>query len=482
MEPCDFMNSKRLRIIKNFSVVILWMAAAVSIFNYYSVNSVYAADLISLILLTAIVPLLGLVPFSIYDCFLMCPMLVLSITVLKLPRFSNSLLLLIYMSLICVIVSVKTRKVCAHGIGVFLNLLIGGVLLSAYNGFIYKVLPLYYQIAWKNRWHFVGKTIFLIVTGAIFISVFVLFLMLLNRIFSRWRDIFDTVTEKFHDMEFYVVLLAGFTLLCLTLMHFLIPHDDGSIIYKYYIVRIKYAFAIILFAVEVIYVCLLLRTVSIRDKMKAAENDKNTAKAYNSELETSLDNLREVRHDVKNLFLTMGAFVEQSGNPEMKQFYESNIVPFVQDSIIRSEIQDKLKILLDDSLKSFFYFKLCEKTSAGIKVLLEVESPLAVGIGSGDFVRVLGNLIDNAAEEAALSNRQIGLKITEDANAVTVRVSNGVRDEVRLRGVSAGTTDKGLGRGKGLLIAEKIIGRYKNVVLNSYFTDTEFVQSLIIGK
>ena len=61
-------------------------------------------------------------------------------------------------------------------------------------------------------------------------------------------------------------------------------------------------------------------------------------------------------------------------------------------------------------------------------------------------------------------------------------VSNTVRRQIREKGVIAGTTDKGLGRGNGLLIAEKLMRKYKNVLLNSFFKEEEFVQCLRIEK
>ena len=97
-------------------------------------------------------------------------------------------------------------------------------------------------------------------------------------------------------------------------------------------------------------------------------------------------------------------------------------------------------------------------------------------------MRVLGILIDNAAEEALLSGGSVFIKIAEDTAGVGIRIENDIRPETESRGVVAGTTDKGLGRGNGLLIAQKIIARYDNIILNSYFADGRFVQSLMIIK
>lgn len=74
------------------------------------------------------------------------------------------------------------------------------------------------------------------------------------------------------------------------------------------------------------------------------------------------------------------------------------------------------------------------------------------------------------------------MEIQEAEEGIRMRISNPVRQSVRIRGVIAGTTDKGLGRGNGLLIAGKIIAEYDNILLNSYFTEYGFTQSLLITK
>jgi len=74
------------------------------------------------------------------------------------------------------------------------------------------------------------------------------------------------------------------------------------------------------------------------------------------------------------------------------------------------------------------------------------------------------------------------INMIETEQSVSFYVRNKVREDVKLRGVVAGTTDKGLGRGNGLSIAEKIIKKYSNVVHNSYFLGDDFVQQLVVFK
>ena len=461
--------------VKHALIPLVWIAAIFSVLSYGNANAPYAIDLLTTLILTAIALLTELTPLDAYDGALLCPILIIEMASFSILRFDISLMLLAFMLDICTIIAVKTKKIGSYGIGVLFTVIIGWASIALYYILIRYILPIYYELSRRYNWHFVMKSAFIALVGLIFTFVFITSLKLISRIFSHWREIFTLVSEKFHDLEVFVLLLMVFTLICFSLLYHFLPYDDDTIIYSRYVAPMKTIFQVIVIIIEGIYVCLLLKAVALKEKMKTAEE-------YNSNLEENLDSLKEVRHDVKNLFLTMGSFVERSEDSEMKEFYRENIVPIFKDTLFKSDLQNKLKILRDDGLKSFLYLKLSEVSERGIFLSFELMSPMNLTIGSADLVRILGILIDNAVDEAEVAHGFVDLRISEDEKMISVRLSNSVRDETRERGIVAGTTDKGLGRGKGLLIAEKIIKKYNNVVLNSYFTDDGFVQNLIIAK
>ena len=294
-------------------------------------------------------------------------------------------------------------------------------------------------------------------------------------IVRRKQELFRRLTRLSAGMEEIVFMLVSLTGVSAT---FFRKYLDISLVEMGWIV--EYSWFFLAFS-DAAFICLLLYAVSVKQKMNLIEDEKNVISAYSEDLENSLDHMREIRHDVKNLFLTMGGFVEQSGDERMKEFYRENVVPFMKDAITQSEFHDKLRALEDEPLKSFFFYKLTEKAGYGVRVSLEVCAPVSVGEGYGDIIRVLGILIDNAAEECLLTpEKAMGIRISADSKQTSFRVFNTVRPETRTRGVIEGTTDKGLGRGNGLLIARKIIARYGNLMLNSYFTEEGFNQNLTL--
>ncbi|MDR1538576.1 MAG: GHKL domain-containing protein [Clostridiales bacterium] len=116
-------------------------------------------------------------------------------------------------------------------------------------------------------------------------------------------------------------------------------------------------------------------------------------------------------------------------------------------------------------------------------------------MGLADLVRILGILMDNAIEEcmtltlsgwslaslAASPNVPvITVKLTRNDEMVSCTVRNAVSPERKEKGVKAGVSSKGVGRGKGLMIVRGILEKYDCVTLNSYFQEDCFVQNLVI--
>jgi len=236
---------------------------------------------------------------------------------------------------------------------------------------------------------------------------------------------------------------------------------------------------------QIIYIRLLVKTISVKDDMRLQEKDLRKLAEYNRELEKNMEAMRGIRHDIKNMFLTMGGFVDRSNDEEMKIFYEENIVPFAKQELQKNDLYMKLACIHSESLKSFLYFKIMQGIEQGVSIDLLVK--LADGddffcIGQIDLIRILGILIDNALEEAKACKGTVVISMGENEREYLFSVSNSVRRQTREKGVAAGTTDKGLGRGNGLLIVDKLVKKYRNVLLNSFFKEDEFVQCLRIGK
>jgi len=463
------MDSQKVRRTVNGVVFCLvWGVAFYLFFRGIPYHTADGLNIVRIFLLLLLVKLLGQFPFSVFSYLLLAPVLYIEMRMQSLPGRFLVLDLLLDVGLL---LFWQTGKIRRYFMELSVLALASTAMLIVYNYLVgEKLVTEYYKIGQKFDLSAEWKMAFLIFTSIIFMTVFIVSMRLLGRALKRKEELFRLILEKFHGLEVYVFVFVAITLNFFDVLRGYLP------VYS----KVLLGLEIFMIIMNVAYFCLLLKTISIKEEMKEVQNDNNSILAYQNELETTLDDMREVRHDIKNLFLTMGNFVERSGDKDMKEFYDQNVAPFMQGTITKVELHDKLRFLSDDRLKSFFYYKLTEVIDGGLFVRLQVNSSFPLDTGYGDMVRLLGIFIDNAAQEAVhTETKTISVKISEDEMGSSIRIGNDVRPEKRKRGVTAGTTDKGLGRGNGLLIAQKIISKYNNLFLNSYFTESEFVQCLM---
>lgn len=291
----------------------------------------------------------------------------------------------------------------------------------------------------------------------------------------------QTFSEKYKEIDSSALMAATVALVCLMFTDML---PFASFMSDNMIQILWIVLCAMIAVTQFVYILVLIKSILLKEEMRLQETDRETLIRYNHDLESNMESLRHVRHDIKNLFLTMGGFVEKSGDSQMRSFYQEHIVPFANQELEKCDLQAKLSQIQDESLKSFLYYKMMQGIEQSISIDLEIQlrGDCNFGIAQIDLIRILGILIDNAIEEAVGCKGAVAIQIKEGPSEFTFSARNSTRPQTRERGVIAGTSDKGFDRGNGLLIVRKIIAKYNNVLLNSYFKEEDFVQLLRVSK
>lgn len=462
-------NPRQKTVIFGVMALVLWGAVIAITLDRTKLNSVFAADVSIALTMTLMVKLLGWLPLDGASYLVLLPLSM----VVQLQYVPNFLMALLFALGLCGVLFLRLGYIRRYYIQIALMELFAAVY-SVVSAFLYqKFIFCYFELSAKYHIGPAAKAAIILFSYTLLVLLFVAALKGLEGLLRRRQGLWLRLSKRMAGLEVYVFLLISLVGMTISFcrLFFEFPRNIGVIQYSW----------IFLLFIDAAYICLLANAMQAKERISAIENEKNVISAYSVDLESSLDHMREIRHDVKNLFLTMGGFVEESGDERMKEFYRENMVPFMKDAITQSEFHDKLRVLEDEPLKSFFFYKLTEKIGYGVRVSLEVCAPVSVGKGYGDIIRILGILIDNAAEECLLTpEKEMGIRVTSDGTQTSFRIFNAVRPETRARGVIEGTTDKGLGRGNGLIIARRIIDKYGNLMLNSYFTEEGFIQNLTL--
>ena len=188
---------------------------------------------------------------------------------------------------------------------------------------------------------------------------------------------------------------------------------------------------------------------------------------------------------MKNILFTLGHLIENSHDEPLKEYFKQTVNPYFQDELKKNDLYAQLQQADDEQLRAFLYYKI----SAGFREHLDIrlsfdgvfkESLITDSIDFLDFIRILGIFLDNAMEEAALTmDKQIDIRFVSNKDMYEAVISNSVRRE---KEVVPGLSDKGLGRGNGLMIVHKILETYPNIILNSYTNNGKFIQHLEITR
>ncbi len=232
------------------------------------------------------------------------------------------------------------------------------------------------------------------------------------------------------------------------------------------------------------FIILLFRTAFYKDSVSFYEWKKDNITSYYNELDRNINLMKEIRHDIKNIFFTMGNFVDQSNDNEMKDFFWKKIYPYSVETINQSELLSKIYQIPDEPLRAFFNLKISQALNMKVSIDLQINiipNKFQTGIDIIDLTRILGILIDNAIEETVkISDGIVSIKINNDNTSCSYIIKNTITEKTKKQGIFAGNTSKGEGRGKGLKIVNQLLEQYNNIVLNSFVKNSTYVQSLNI--
>ncbi len=462
----------------------------------------YAMYISEILLLTAVLKLIPLLKLSANDLAAAALCMLLNHMILQFPLFGSPNLsdiapftFLLLIELLVLIRGIHQRK-RGYGIAVGYAVLCCQGVLCIYRQWERIVLD-YYQ-ARERQFGFAVKASCLLIC---IISAALLLLLCLrscNALIKKTLAKLEEYSAVYTEIDRSILLVYFLTLGTLSmnelvdmLIPFLPADNELHLIpfqpaYSTYEIPLFWiGFSAMMILIQFIYIRLLMKSISVKEKMRLQEKDLHQLEEYNQALEKNMENMKEIRHDMKNMFLTMGGFVSRSNDEEMKAFYQENIVPFARQELLKNDLYAKLSCIHSESLKSFLYYKIMQGIEQHVSIHLQVQSadtnPVYC-IGQVDLIRILGILIDNAIEEADTCRGTVHISIKETAGEYLFSVNNTVRCQKKEQGITAGTTDKGPGRGNGLFIVEKLLGEYQNVLLNSYFKNNEFVQCLRIEK
>lgn len=464
---------------------ILGFLLTATMLGFIYAKSITGTNFISYLMLSVIMCastfILGFIPYKFFDYAVMFSLfLLLNRSVyLGTPFLSLAVKSLLILSAFLCITNIRLGKIRGHIFHIWLNFIIvftESVLIEfCFDRIVRKIgylfyLPLLKIIVW-------------LLATLIMIAISVLLIYFLKYLCHDYFNEINEMGEKYPSIEKHFVTISVGILLFFIMVSFLFNLFYGYNQMLENVMTVTYFFSIF---IQLLFLTQMFRLSYLRERLYNKEMENISLLAYSSDLEQNFSEIQGIKHDIKNLFATMGQYVNRSTDKELKDFYTDKICPFAEDQIMKNDLHARLLMIEHEQLRAFLYYKLSQALELGIAVSIEIQpnqSKFKIQMDFSDIVRILGILIDNAIEESMafpVSETDFAIQMVQNEEITSIKIQNRVTEEKLRDGIKSGVSTKGKERGKGLQIVNGIIARYGFVTLNSYFQDGIFIQNLQI--
>lgn len=204
---------------------------------------------------------------------------------------------------------------------------------------------------------------------------------------------------------------------------------------------------------------------------------------YAGYMEELYTNVRQFKHDYKNILLSLSQYIEEKDYDELEKYFRQHILP-TESYIEKNDFLYKLKNIKILPLKSVIMSKLIKAQNNGINIFIDiVEEVDRIPMDYIDCMRVFGILLDNAVEEAEASeNKVVNFGIIKKSNSIVFVVENSCKENIEhlYKLTEKGFSTKGENRGIGLHNLKEIINKYDNITFNLESKDKIFTAEIWI--
>ena len=361
------------------------------------------------------------------------------------------------------------------------------------NLILFFLLTLNYYSTWKNRLIAVVY-IYTILLSVETITVVILDILDLNSVVTNIdiQQILGQIISKI--ISFIVVLLisnfkinktdtpiplqhwlAIFVIPSATLFSTFVLMTEGN---PHNFIKIFISIALLFLINIFVFYLYDILLQSYREKM-----EKNLLKQQNNIytkqlniINQSQENIKLLRHDMKNHISTLQALIEKE-NTDMA-------LQYIQDMFELIDNNEEYAKSGNTEIDGILNYKILEAKKKGIDVKLDLHIPSKLNIQSFDLVVILGNLFDNAIEATTKTekNKIISACIELDRNVLYINISNPFEGELHYGGINKKlvTTHKDSeNHGLGLDSVKKSIDKYNGTLKIRHIDDIFYVDVLI---
>lgn len=296
-------------------------------------------------------------------------------------------------------------------------------------------------------------------------------------------NLLNSIGNKYSDVNKYILYLCIITIIAIIIipMPFVITRTSSIVL-----ITTLSIFYIMLLIIQLAFIVLIYKIIDYKQTLSFMDTSHINEAIYYASLNENLDAMENLRHDIKNIFLTMGNFVERSKDAEMKLFYQEKIYPFATEELEKNYLFSQLYQIPSETLRAFLHLKIFQahNMNRNIKLSIQIDKEsFYLGLDIMDLTRILGILLDNAFEECTDHKSYVDIRIKNNNSLVSYIIKNtSCKKNSEYFTVSDYKSTKAGHSGLGLSIVDQILKAYPLANLNTYIDETFFIQSLNISN
>lgn len=220
--------------------------------------------------------------------------------------------------------------------------------------------------------------------------------------------------------------------------------------------------------------------LQIRRMNLVYEQQLDLCERHQKETEFSVQQIRDVRHNMKNHLLSILAYAQKRESEKLIKY----VTDIIEDSQLKSSGIVNTGNIVTDSLVAYW-----QKTaeSKEIVFLPELSIPMEMPFRGADISLIIGNLLENAVEGAdkAEGKKYIRLNMKYDRNNLLVTVENSYKGVLvkgkdgELRTTKADASNHGIGLSSVRRAAEKYQGA---VIIDDTLPEQFLVRVVLYGR
>lgn len=194
--------------------------------------------------------------------------------------------------------------------------------------------------------------------------------------------------------------------------------------------------------------------------------------------EQAIEEMRSIRHDMKNQQKVMGLMLAENRFDDLKEYFGS--VADKTNYKYLSEFIDCGNQLIN----SIINMEILKATSYGVNLITKINVSETLPFDKSDLCRILVNLIDNAIEAILRTenrNYAVDVKIANKNDYLYISVENEIRSDVDRDSLLKLNTvkDDAVNHGYGHKIVKKIVEKYNGYV-NYTVEGSEFIAEVML--